>query len=135
MMRSKLMVSAAALVVGTGVLIGSIAPASAQWRHRHAWGPAVIAGGIVGGAVAAATAPLWAPGYDGYDPNYRYGPSYAYGNGPYDYDNGPVVVERRSAAIDEPNDDSVAYCQAHFRSYDPSTGSYLGYDGMRHPCP
>ncbi len=23
-------------------------------------------------------------------------------------------------------------CQAHFRSYDPTTGTYLGYDGVRH---
>jgi hypothetical protein len=26
-------------------------------------------------------------------------------------------------------------CQQRFRSYDPSTGTYLGYDGLRHPCP
>jgi hypothetical protein len=45
------------------------------------------------------------------------------------------MVERRSAAIDEPMGDSVAYCAAHFRSYDSSTGTYLGYDGMRHSCP
>src|SRR5690606_9574955 len=28
----------------------------------------------------------------------------------------------------------VARCQAHFRSYDVSTDSYLGYDGYRHRC-
>jgi hypothetical protein len=22
-----------------------------------------------------------------------------------------------------------------FRSYDPASGTYLGYDGQRHPCP
>jgi BA14K-like protein len=22
-----------------------------------------------------------------------------------------------------------------FRSYDPQSGTYLGYDGQRHPCP
>jgi len=26
-------------------------------------------------------------------------------------------------------------CGARFRSYDPASGTYLGYDGMRHPCP
>ena len=31
--------------------------------------------------------------------------------------------------------DSVAYCMNRFKSYDPSSGTYLGYDGMRHPCP
>jgi hypothetical protein len=28
-----------------------------------------------------------------------------------------------------------AYCSRRFKSYDPSSGTYLGYDGERHPCP
>lgn len=28
-----------------------------------------------------------------------------------------------------------AYCAQRFRSYDPASGTYLGYDGYRHPCP
>lgn len=31
--------------------------------------------------------------------------------------------------------DAVAYCESRFRSYDRATGTYLGYDGLRHPCP
>lgn len=31
--------------------------------------------------------------------------------------------------------DSVSYCMNRFKSYDPASGTYLGYDGMRHPCP
>ncbi len=31
--------------------------------------------------------------------------------------------------------DAVAYCSQRFRSYDPASGTYLGYDGNRHPCP
>ncbi|MFI5012683.1 MAG: BA14K family protein [Hyphomicrobiales bacterium] len=31
--------------------------------------------------------------------------------------------------------DSVAYCQRQFRSYDPASGTYMGNDGYRHPCP
>lgn len=31
--------------------------------------------------------------------------------------------------------DAVAYCMQRFKSYDPRTGTYLGYDGYRHPCP
>ena len=31
--------------------------------------------------------------------------------------------------------DSVAYCESRFRSYSPATGTYLGYDGLRHHCP
>jgi hypothetical protein len=31
--------------------------------------------------------------------------------------------------------DAVAYCMQRFRSYDPRSGTYLGNDGYRHPCP
>jgi hypothetical protein len=46
-------------------------------------------------------------------------PSY-YGPGPY---------------YAPPPGDPVAYCMRRFRSYDPSSGTYLGVDGYRHPCP
>jgi hypothetical protein len=47
---------------------------------------------------------------------------YYYRGGPYYYDYGPP-------------DSAVAYCLRRFRSYDPRSGTYLGYDGYRHPCP
>ena len=31
--------------------------------------------------------------------------------------------------------DAVSYCSQRYRSYDPASGTYLGYDGDRHPCP
>ncbi len=30
---------------------------------------------------------------------------------------------------------AVAYCARKFRSYNPRTGTYTGYDGLQHPCP
>lgn len=30
---------------------------------------------------------------------------------------------------------AAAYCAGRFRTYDPASGTYMGYDGMRHPCP
>ena len=30
---------------------------------------------------------------------------------------------------------SVGYCAQRFRSYDPNSMTYLGYDGLRHSCP
>ena len=27
-----------------------------------------------------------------------------------------------------------AYCAQRYKSYDPASGTYLGYDGLRHPC-
>jgi hypothetical protein len=91
------------------------------WRGRGWWGPGVIAGAIIGGAVAASR-PWYGPyGYaDGY---YAPPPPAAYGY---------QVAPGYQAA---PDGDDVAYCQRRFRSYDPATGTYLGYDGVRHACP
>jgi hypothetical protein len=82
-MRSKFLmgVSASALVAVT--FFATAEPASAQhWGYRGAgWGAAALAAGVVGGAVAAATSPLWGPGYYGYSdsyPTYAYGPGFAY---------------------------------------------------------
>jgi hypothetical protein len=33
------------------------------------------------------------------------------------------------------NNDAIDYCSQRYRSYDPASGTYLGYDGNRHPCP
>jgi hypothetical protein len=51
------------------------------------------------------------------------GPDYGPG---YDYEPGYAVA---------PPGGAVAYCMQRFQSYDPASGTYLGYDGMRHPCP
>jgi BA14K-like protein len=91
-----------------------------QWRGGGwGWGPAVgglIVGGIIGGALAAP----YGPGY--YGPGYYAGPGYG---PPPGVAYGPAPVEG----------DAVAYCMQRFRSYDPGSGTYLGYDGARHPCP
>lgn len=31
--------------------------------------------------------------------------------------------------------DAIGYCMRRYRSYDPQSMTYLGYDGLRHPCP
>ena len=49
-----------------------------------------------------------------YSPGY----SYSYGYSPNVYGNGG----------------DVGYCMRRFRSYDPRSGTYLGFDGLRHPC-
>jgi BA14K-like protein len=78
-----------------------------DWRGRHRFHGSRFAFGF-------------APGfYDyGYPYDYGYYDDYAYGD---DY------------VAASPGGDSS--CQSRFRSYDPSTGTYLGYDGLRHPCP
>jgi len=85
---------------------------SVQWRGGWGWGAPAVAGGIVAGAIiGGALANPYGPGY--YGPGY-YPPPVAYG---------------------PPPGDAIAYCMQRFKSYDPSSGTYLGYDGGRHPCP
>lgn len=31
-------------------------------------------------------------------------------------------------------DNWFRYCSSRYRSFDPRTGTFLGYDGRRHPC-
>jgi hypothetical protein len=82
------------------------------WGRGFGWGfgAGFLGGAILGGALAA---PYYGP--------YYYGPAYyppAYGPGYY------------TAPAGDPS-----YCARRYRSYDPATGTYLGYDGARHPCP
>jgi len=34
-----------------------------------------------------------------------------------------------------PGGDAVAYCMQRYRSYDPASQTFMGFDGLRHPCP
>jgi hypothetical protein len=97
-----------------------------NWRggggYRRGGGfiPGAVAGAVIGGALASG-------GY-----GYYGGPGY-YAPGYYDdqyYDDSAVAV-----APDQGGDDSVAYCMQTYRSYDPRSGTYMGNDGYRHPCP
>jgi BA14K-like protein len=70
----------------------------------------------------------------GFGPSYYdYGYDYGYDSGYYPYDDDAYAYVAPGAAVAD--GDSAGYCQQRFRSYDPSTGTYLGYDGLRHPCP
>lgn len=96
-----------------------------QWR-RHGYGPyrgggryygyrrgGAVAAGVIGGlalgaALGAAAAAPPPPPAAYYEPDYA--PDYAEGG------------------------DWLAYCSSKYRSFDPRSGTYLGYDGLRHPC-
>jgi hypothetical protein len=92
------------------------------WRGRRGWGGGagvgigLAAGALIGGAIAAGSAPYY--GY-GYGPGY-YGPAYA----PASVVVGPAY-----------GGDAEAYCMQRYKSYDPASGTYLNYDGNRYPCP
>ena len=52
---------------------------------------------------------------------------------PYYYD--PYSYAPPTRVYDGAPDNSIAYCMQRFRSYDPASRTYVGYDGLRHPCP
>ena len=70
-----------------------------------------------------------------------YGPGYGYGNGAALIGGlaagaivgGAIAAGQANAAAAAQQ--NVAYCAQRFRSYDPASGTYLGTDGYRHPCP
>jgi hypothetical protein len=52
---------------------------------------------------------------------------------------GGAIAAQQPAEADpdqmEPTEAGNEDCSRRFRSYDPASGSYLGYDGLRHACP
>jgi len=83
---------------------------------------------VIGGAVAASQGPYYGS-YGAYNDGPYYADTPYYNNAPYD--DGTTVVE----GAPQSDDDAVAYCMQRYRSYDPGSGTFLGNDGMRHPCP
>jgi hypothetical protein len=60
-------------------------------------------------------------------------PSQSISSGPSDQSR---QAYNEAPGMGAPGDQSaVASCEARFRSYDPASGTYLGFDGTRHPCP
>ena len=118
-MKPKLTLIAAALAASVAFAAAPAAQAR-HWHGHHGGGigagiAGFAAGALIGGAVAAGSGPYY----------YRGGPYY----GGYGYDYAPDVVEVPAGGGAE------AYCEQRYRSYNPSTGTYLGYDGRHHPCP
>ena len=109
--------------MGAGPQMGGGGGGGGYYRGGGGGGfiPGAVAGAIIGGAIASG---------GGYYGGPTYAPAYAPGYYDEGYDDGAVAV-----AQDPGGDDSVGYCMQRFRSYDPRSGTYLGNDGYRHPCP
>ena len=107
-------------------LIGAVTIASIDSAPARNRTGAVVAGAaaglIVGGLIASQANRSYYPGYAyGPGPAYYAAPLTYYGAAPY----------YASPAYGDP----IAYCMSRFRSYDPYSMTYLGYDGRRHRCP
>lgn len=115
MKNISLVVVAAAAI--TGGAISAPTEAEARCRGSCAIGAGIAAGVITGAIIGGAVANSRRDEAEYYDD----GPRRGY------YDDRPRQVEL--------DDDEIEYCMRRFKSYDPRSGTYLGYDGVRHPCP
>jgi len=120
--RSAVVGAGAGAFAGRQAFAGRPGFSGQRWaggRGRHWRGPGYgFAAGLALGALGSS--------YYYNDP-YYYDDSYAYAP--------DVPVDGDQYAVVPAGDDAVAYCTQRYRSYDPSSGTYLGYDGERHPCP
>ena len=97
------------------------------WRGGWRGGGGRWIGPAAGLAAGLAIGSALAPRYYYGPPGYYYGPGYD----TYAYDDEPYVAVTPGVVAG----DADAYCSQRFRSYDRASGTYLGYDGIRHPCP
>ncbi len=117
---------ASAMPVADALAIKNGVPASVKTVQWRGWGWGLGAGFVAGAVVGSALA---RPYYYGYGPYYYPGPYYAPPPGPV-YSGPPAPAYGPPVA-----GDPVTYCRQRYKSYDPATGTYLGFDGARHPCP
>ena len=131
--------SALAASVVNGLALKNATPAAAEqvrWRGGRGWGYGLggfAAGAIIGGAIVGAYGPYPYYGY-GYPAYYYPAPGYAGPGYPGPGYAGPGYPAY-AAPSPPPGGDAMGYCMQRFRSFDPRSGTYLGNDGYRHPCP
>ncbi|MCK1317344.1 BA14K family protein [Bradyrhizobium sp. 23] len=103
---------AAPMLAASGIAKNDPSLVEVQWRHDrdHAW-----------------HRHNWR---DGYRHRYRGGWGPALGGFVAGAAIGSAVANSRAQAAE-----NNAYCSQRYKSYDPSSGTYRGYDGVRHPCP
>jgi hypothetical protein len=112
-MLTRLIALAGAAALAVSLLM-SPTPASAGSKAGYVIG-GIAAGALIGGAIANANRPYYAPGYYAPPPPAYYAPP--------------------PPAYYAPPSDAVAYCMQRYRSYRPETGTFIGYDGIERPCP
>jgi len=153
-MRKMLLTVAATAALGT---FGLAAPASAQTAAAPV---SELAAALQTGELNAS----YAQYRRGYRDGYRGGPRYVerrydaprrYGYEPRGYYRrdrgnalaagalglatgaiiGGAIAQSQAQAAPVYGGNTASYCAQRYRSYDPASGTYLGYDGLRHPCP
>ena len=103
------------LAIVSAMTVASIAPASAAKGRNTAAAAGAAAGLLLGGILGSQFRDR-----DRYEDR---GPVYYY----------PAPAPR--AYYPAPYDPAIAYCMRRFKSYDPYSMTYVGYDGRLHYCP
>jgi hypothetical protein len=149
-MRSILKTGMAAAALSASFAISGVAPASAAEAART---PSVDLSQAYPGE-----------SYTQFRRTYRYdrrgrpvvvdryygGPRYGYDRGYYRRDRGAAAaagiaglaagaiiggaLANQAAQAQVVDQNYIAYCSQKYRSFDPASGTYLGYDGERHAC-
>jgi len=118
-----------ALSIGAASLVGT-AEARRWHHHHHGNGAGLAAAGIFGLAAGALVgSALSQPRYY-YDDYYQPAPVYV-------QPPPPAVVYQPAQAYYRPDPWSpewYSYCSERYRSFNPQTGYFLGYDGNYHFC-
>jgi len=107
------------------------------WGWGRGWGvgAGIAAGAVVGGLLAA---PYYYGGYYPYAGYYGAAPYYGgYYTEPGYVDDGYYAGGGYPAAGGGyyGGGGGVQYCMQRYRTYDPRSGTFIGNDGRRHPCP
>jgi len=133
-MKSMIKYAVTGLALAATVL--TVAPAEARdhWRGRHNHDDAVAAGiaGLAIGAIVGGLAsqpsrvyidPPYRPAYPTYRPYPVYEtPRYRYARPAY------------TGGLEPWSPSWYRACSQRYRSFDPSSGTFMGYDGRRHFC-
>ncbi|MEZ5839891.1 MAG: BA14K family protein [Hyphomicrobiales bacterium] len=147
-LRTLVLSAAAAAMV-----VVAASPAEAGRRHHNNAGPAIVAGvmGLAAGAMIAGAMSRPSYGYYEYrtaprtyyvprervyvprervyvEPRYYEEPSVVY------YRDRPRTYRTNDARAEPWTREWFRSCKARYRSFDPDSGTYKGYDGRRHFC-
>ncbi len=86
-------------------------------------------------ASAPATQVGWRDGYNHGWHRHGWYRGHRYGWGPLIGGLAAGAIVGNAIASSHAQASANAYCEQKYQSYDPASGTYLGYDGQRHPCP
>ena len=112
--------------------------AGERWRHRDRGGELFAAGvlGLATGALIAGAANRPAPIYREryYDDGYYAPPPVVYHRPVRVYEQPRPVYVERYATFEPWTREWYRYCADRYRSFDASSGTFFGYDGVRRFC-